>query len=65
MATEIHFVDVGQGNMVLISADDGSRFVFDCNITQDNETRVLAYVAKVFGKGNSIKAFISVARQSG
>jgi competence protein ComEC len=64
MATEIHFVDVGQGNMVLISADDGSRFVFDCNITQDNETRVLAYVAKVFGKGNSIKAFICSHRDA-
>jgi beta-lactamase superfamily II metal-dependent hydrolase len=47
MATEIHFVDVGQGNMVLISADDGSRFVFDCNITQDNETRVLAVPSRM------------------
>jgi competence protein ComEC len=64
MATEIHFVDVGQGNMVLIKADDGSRFVFDCNITQDNETRVLAYVAKVFGKGNNIKAFICSHRDA-
>lgn len=64
MATEIHFVDVGQGNMVLIKADDGNRFVFDCNITQDNETRVLAYVAKVFGKKNSIKAFICSHRDA-
>jgi len=64
MATEIHFVDVGQGNMVLIKADDGSRFVFDCNITQDNEARVLAYVAKVFGKGNAIKAFICSHRDA-
>ena len=64
MATEIHFVDVGQGNMVLIKADDGNRFVFDCNITQDNEARVLAYVAKVFGKGNSIKAFICSHRDA-
>jgi competence protein ComEC len=64
MATEIHFVDVGQGNMVLIKADDGSRFVFDCNITQDNETRVLAYVARVFGKGNAIKAFICSHRDA-
>lgn len=64
MATEIHFVDVGQGNMVLIKADDGNRFVFDCNITLDNEPRVLAYVAKVFGKGNSIKAFICSHRDA-
>jgi competence protein ComEC len=64
MATEIHFLDVGQGNMVLIKADDANRFVFDCNITQDNETRILAYVAKVFGKGNSIKAFICSHRDA-
>ena len=32
--------------MVLIQASDGSNFVFDCNITADNETRVLNYVAK-------------------
>ncbi len=64
MATEIHFVDVGQGNMVLIKADDGSRFVFNCNITQDNAARVLAYVAKVFGKGNAIKAFVCSHRDA-
>jgi competence protein ComEC len=64
MATEIHFVDVGQGNMVLIKADDGTRFVFDCNITQDNEFRVLNYVAKVFGKGNAIGAFICSHRDA-
>jgi competence protein ComEC len=64
MATEIHFVDVGQGNMVLIKADDGNRFVFDCNITQENETRVLAYVAKVFGKGSAIRAFICSHRDA-
>lgn len=64
MATEIHFVDVGQGNMVLIKADDGSRFVFDCNITQDNESRVLGYVAKVFGRSNRIRAFICSHRDA-
>lgn len=50
--------------MVLIKADDGSRFVFDCNITQENETRILTYVAKVFGKGNTIKAFICSHRDA-
>lgn len=54
MATEIHFVDVGQGNMVLIKADDGTLFVFDCNITQENQSTVLAYVGKVFGRNKSI-----------
>jgi competence protein ComEC len=64
MATEIHFVDVGQGNMVLIKADNGTRFVFDCNITEDNETRVLSYVSKVFGRGSSIAAFICSHRDA-
>ena len=64
MTTEIHFVDVGQGNMVLIKADDGSRFVFDCNITEDNQDRVLSYVARVFGKGASLKAFICSHRDA-
>lgn len=64
MSTEIHFVDIGQGNMVLIKADDGTRFVFDCNITSENQTRVLSYAAKVFGKGNSLKAFICSHRDA-
>lgn len=63
MATEIHFVDVGQGNMVLIKTDDDRRFVFDCNIHADNEKRVLRHVERVFGS-RSIYAFICSHRDS-
>ena len=63
MATEIHFVDVGQGNMVLIKTDNDKNFVFDCNIHTDNEARVLKYLEKVFGS-NSIYAFICSHRDS-
>lgn len=64
MPTIVHFIDVGQGNMVLIQASDGSNFVFDCNITGDNETRVLNYVAKQIGRGTPLKAFICSHRDA-
>jgi hypothetical protein len=44
MPTTIHFINVGQGNMVLIQAADGKTFMFDCNVTDQNESRVLDYV---------------------
>lgn len=64
MATEIHFVDVGQGNMVLLQASSGERFVIDCNITDENENRVLNYVANVFGVGALIYSFICTHRDA-
>ena len=64
MPTIIHFIDVGQGNMVLIEAASGSKFVFDCNITEDNEDRVLDYVAAQIGEGKSLHAFICSHRDA-
>jgi beta-lactamase superfamily II metal-dependent hydrolase len=64
MATTIHFIDVGQGNMVLIQAADGKIFVFDCNLTDENENRVLNYVEKQIGRWSSIYAFICSHRDS-
>ena len=64
MATIIHFIDVGQGNMVLIEPSNGSKFIFDCNITNDNEARVLAYVRSKIGKGTRLKAFICSHRDA-
>jgi beta-lactamase superfamily II metal-dependent hydrolase len=57
MPTTIHFIDVGQGNMVLIQAADGKVFVFDCNITVENEYRVLSYISQQIGR-SPIHAFI-------
>jgi hypothetical protein len=51
MATTIHFIDVGQGNMVLVQCADGTNLMVDCNITQDNVGRVLNYVANQIGQG--------------
>lgn len=64
MPTVVHFIDVGQGNMVLIEAASGRCFVFDCNITNDNEERVLDYVADQIGDGKHLHAFICSHRDA-
>lgn len=64
MSTEIHFMDIGQGNMVLIKTESNRIFFFDCNITDDNEDRVLDYVADQIGEGKKIKAFICSHRDA-
>ena len=64
MSTIVHFIDVGQGNMVLIQCASGANFVVDCNVTEDNESRVLGYVAKQIGSGNRLHAFICTHRDA-
>jgi competence protein ComEC len=64
MPTIIHFIDVGQGSMVLIQAASGQIFVFDCNITDANATLVLNYVATIVGNRQSIDAFICSHRDA-
>lgn len=64
MSTLVHFVDVGQGNMTLIQCDDGSVFVFDCNLTAENKDRVLSYLADAIGWGSEIDAFICSHRDA-
>ncbi len=64
MPTIIHFIDVGQGNMVLIEANDSKNFVFDCNITEDNQDRVLDYVGNQIGEGKKLHAFICSHRDA-
>ncbi len=64
MATKLHFIDVGQGNMVLIETASGRKFVFDCNITDENEDRVLGYIARQIGEGRQLHAFICSHRDA-
>ena len=64
MATTIHFIDVGQGNMVLVQCADGTNFMVDCNITDANDCRVLNYVAKQIGLGAKLRAFICTHRDA-
>ena len=64
MPTIVHFIDVGQGNMVLIETANGKKFVFDCNITDENESRVLRYVSNQMGAGKQLDAFICSHRDA-
>lgn len=60
---DIHFIDVGCGNMILIQTS--TRIVFcDCNITGDNEARVLGYLRRVLGSNSSIDIFICSHRDA-
>ncbi len=64
MGTIVHFIDVGQGNMSLIETSNGKNFVFDCNITDENEDDVLQYVAKQIGWYTDLDAFICSHRDA-
>lgn len=64
MSTTVHFIDVGQGNMVLVQCANGANFVVDCNITEDNKTRVLDYVGKQIGQNGKLRAFICTHRDA-
>ena len=64
MTTKVHFIDVGQGNMSLIECADGTHFVVDCNITDNNRERVLSYVADQIGWGSNLRAFICTHRDA-
>ena len=64
MSTIVHFIDVGQGNMVLVQCADGTNFVVDCNITEDNKSGVLKYVAAQIGWGSQLRAFICTHRDA-
>ena len=64
MATIVHFIDVGQGNMVLIQCADGTNFMVDCNITDANDCRVFEYIAKQIGRRGQLRAFICTHRDA-
>ena len=64
MATTVHFIDVGQGNMVLVQCADGTNFVVDCNITDANDCRIVEYVAKQIGQRGRLRAFICTHRDA-
>lgn len=60
---DIHFIDIGCGNMVLIRTSTKIIF-YDCNITDDNEGRVLRYLRRVLGLGSPIDIFICSHRDA-
>lgn len=64
MPTTLHFINVGQGNMVLCELDNKTRLLYDCNVTNDNADSVLAYLSNVVGPGNAIDIFVNSHRDA-
>lgn len=62
MPTIVHFIDVGEGNMTLLELDDGEIALYDCNVTDENEDRVLSYVGNAIGWSSHIDMFINSHR---
>lgn len=61
---EIHFIKVGCGNMTLLLFPDGTTWLYDCNVTDDNEEEVIAYLSKAMGQRVNIHAFICSHRDA-
>lgn len=64
MPTKVHCINVGQGNMTLLQLSDGKTFLYDCNVTNENEEDVLAYLENTIGMGNEIDVFICSHRDA-
>ncbi len=64
MTTRVHLIDVGQGNMTLLQLDNNEVFLYDCNVTNENKSRVLQYIANQIGWGHSIDVFVCSHRDT-
>lgn len=64
MPTTLHFLNVGQGNMVLCELANGTRLLYDCNVTVANENAVLSYLGRTMGRGQSIDIFVNSHRDA-
>ena len=63
MSVFVHFLDVGQGNMVVTIFPDKKILVYDCNITQDNEKAIFKYLNKIMPK-SEIDLFVNSHRDA-
>lgn len=59
----VHFIDVGQGNMTAVLFPDNFVIVYDCNITNENEESVFAYLGRIMPK-NNIDLFVNSHRDA-
>ena len=60
VSTSVHFLNVQQGNMVLVRCDDGTNIVVDCNINNDNKRSVISYLREAYV--DSINVFCATHR---
>lgn len=61
---EIHFIDVGCGNMTLIKFPSGLKMIYDCNITSDNEKNIISYLDRILGSKIPIDIFVNSHRDA-
>jgi beta-lactamase superfamily II metal-dependent hydrolase len=61
---DIYVLDVGFGNMAILLNPDGTRFVIDCNLTEDSKGDLLAFTEGVLGPGNQVDVFICTHRDA-
>lgn len=60
---EVHFMDVGQGNMTVIIFPNNTVMVYDCNITKENSWRVINYLSSILPQNHQwIDFFINSHR---
>ena len=50
--------------MALVECANGTNFVVDCNITEDNKHRILSYLAANLGRRSHLRAFICTHRDA-
>ncbi len=58
---KVHFINVGQGNMILIQIPNSKTIICDCNITEDNEEDILDYLSNYI---SSVDIFINSHRDA-
>jgi beta-lactamase superfamily II metal-dependent hydrolase len=61
---EIHFIDVGLGNMTLLRFPNGTTYLVDCNVTDENADAVLAYLDRAMGSRTNIDRFVCSHRDA-
>lgn len=57
-------MNVGQGNMTLLKLANGMVYLYDCNVTNDNEADVFGYLRNQIGNGVKIDVFICSHRDT-
>lgn len=61
---EFHFIDVGCGNMTLIQFPSGHTIIYDCNITYDNEKKIISYLDRILKPYTPITVFVNSHRDA-
>jgi len=63
MTLNVYFINVGQGNMIILNFPDGKLLVYDCNITDDNSEDVFKILSEIMPK-NEIDIFVNSHRDA-